>query len=124
MIYLIFWAIIIPLVFYLAWRDTKRHWRLVELGIQQMLKEKKSSIVMMVRFIFRTYEIFHGEPSAPPVEIIKQIIKVIVEISPMSVHLRMKCPGLCNQVLDRVVEKIYRLAEKELKEKGEISYIY
>ena len=88
-----------------------------------MLKEKKGSIVKMVLFIFKTYEIFHGEPSAPPVDIIKKIIKVIVEISPKAVHLRVKYPGLCGQVLDRVVEKIYRLAEKELQERKEISYI-
>ena len=77
----------------------------------------------MVRFIFKTYEIFHGEPSAPPVDIIKKIIKVIVEVSPKAVRLRVKYPPLCDQVLDRVVEKIYRLAEKELEERKEISYI-
>lgn len=41
MIYLIFWVIIIPVAFYLAWRDTRKHWRLVELGIQQRLQEMK-----------------------------------------------------------------------------------
>ena len=94
-----------------------------QLNFNKMLKEKKGAIVEMVRFIFRTYEIFYGEPSAPPVDIIKKIIKVIVEISPKSVSLRVKYPDLRDQVLDRVVEKIYRLAEKELKERKEISYI-
>lgn len=94
-----------------------------ELNFNKMLKEKKGAIVEMVRFIFRTYEIFYGEPSAPPVDIIKKIIKVIVEISPESVFLCVKYPDLRDQVLDRVVEKIYRFAEKELKEREEIGYI-
>lgn len=88
-----------------------------------MLKEKKSAIVKMVLFIFKTYEIFHGEPSGPPVDVVKKIVRVIVEISPKSIHLIVKYPKLSNQVLDRVVEKIYRIAEKELKKGEKISYI-
>lgn len=90
-----------------------------------MLKVKKKAIVEMVRFVFRVYEIFHGESSAPPVEVIKKIVKTLVEISPESVHLRMKCQNreLVDQVINRAVEKIYRLAERELKKGKDIRYI-
>ena len=88
-----------------------------------MLKEKKGPIIETVRFIFRTYEVFHGKPESPPTDIIKAMIKVLISILPQSVRLSLRYPKFHDQVLSRVVEKIYRLAEKELREREEIKYI-
>lgn len=90
-----------------------------------MLKEKKNSIIDMVRQIFSTYEVFHGEPVSPPTEIVKNIIRVILSVCPECFHLKMKVTNkdICDQVLDRVVERMYKIAEKELKKRKEIEYI-
>lgn len=87
-----------------------------------MLKRKKA-IVSLVTFIFRTYEVFYGEPSAPPIEIVKKIIRIIVEVSPESTHLRLRAGALHDQVIDRVVERLYKIAEKELRKEKIIEYI-
>jgi len=88
-----------------------------EYGFNKMLKNKKKPIAVMVNLIFGAYETFHGRPASPPPEITKKIIRIIIELCPESMHMRLKIHSkdVCDQVFDRVVERIYRIAEKELK---------
>lgn len=79
-------------------------------------------MVQMVLHLFNAYEAFYEKSSAPD-EVIKKIIKTIVEISPEAFRLRVKYHGSSDLVLDRVVEKIYRLAIKELEKREKINYI-
>lgn len=88
-----------------------------------MLKEKESEIIEMVRHILRAYECFYGEPNAPTPDIIKKIIKTILEVSPEGMRLQIKYSEVSDKVINRVVEKIYYIAVKELKGKGDIKYI-
>ena len=96
-----------------------------EYGFNEMLKDKKNPIVEMVRQIFRAYEIFYGEPASPPTEIIKKTIRIIIQVCPESMHMRLKISNkdVCDQVLDRVVERMYKIAEKELIKGKDIKYI-
>lgn len=96
-----------------------------EYGFNKMMKDKKNPIVTMVRMIFRAYEVFHGKPAFPPIDIVKKTIRIIIEVCPESMHLRLKTSSkdVADQVLDRVVEKIYKVAERELVERKDITYI-
>ena len=91
-------------------------------GFDKMLKRKKA-IVSLVTFIFRTYEVFYGEPSAPPIEIVKKIIRIILEVSPQSTHLRLSASNLHDQVIDRVVERLYKIAEGEIRKSKIVDYV-
>jgi len=78
----------------------------------------------MVRSIFAAYEQFYGKPSSPPIDIIKRVIRTIIEISPEALNLLLdKDADICGKVLDRVVERIYKTAENELLKQKEIEYI-
>jgi len=90
----------------------------------EMMKNKKESIVSMVRLIYRAYEVFYGAPSSPPIDIIKKIIMIFIEISPEYVWLRLNVPAdVAEQVLNRVIEKVYKIAEAELIKRKELDYI-
>lgn len=96
-----------------------------EYDFNKMLKNKKTLIVAMVNLIFGAYEVFHGEPASPPIDIVKKTIRIIIEVCPESIHLRLKTSSkdVADQVLDRVVEKIYKVAERELIKRKAITYI-
>lgn len=90
----------------------------------KMLKEKKDSIVSMVRLAFRTYEVFYGEGASPPGNIIRKIIRIIIEVSPEAIHLGLSTrDDIYDKVVERVVEKIYKIAENELLRRKEINYV-
>ena len=79
----------------------------------------------MVLHIFQAYELYHGKPFSPPVEIIKKVIRVIIDVSPEAMRMRLKMKDSKNNdmVIDRVVEKIYYMAQKKLEANGGIRYI-
>lgn len=96
-----------------------------EYGFSKMLKDKKNPIVAMVRLIVRAYEVFHGESASPPIDIVKKTIRIIIEVCPEYLHMRLKTSSkdVSDQVIDRVVEKIYKIAERELVKDESIKYI-
>lgn len=95
-----------------------------ECGFDSVLSKKRTEAISMVRFIIRTYEVFYGDSAPPPVDVVKKVLRVLLEFSPESINVLLdKGPEVHDKVLDRVVEKIYKMAEAELVKEGAIRYI-
>ncbi len=93
------------------------------LKFDKIIEEKETDIIEMVAHLFEAYEIYYGKSNPPPIDVIKRAIRLIIEVSPEATILMVKYSRLVDKVLDRVVEKIYFSAEKQLEEMGYITYI-
>jgi len=93
-------------------------------GFDERIKRQKDSIVAMVVCFYRAYEYYYGIPCSPPIDLIKRFIRELISISPEAVNLRMEVEKeIWKKVIDRVVEKTYKTAERELLETKAVAYI-
>jgi len=93
-------------------------------GFYKKIKEDKDYITKMILHMYRAYEYYYGPPSSPPIDLIKEWIKLLIQLSPEAVNLRMETEKeIWDRCINRVVEKIYKTAEKELVKTEEMAYI-
>jgi len=83
-------------------------------GLNQMIEKKKKSIPEVLLHAARALECFHGLASHP--DVLKKLIREIISIAPEVVKLyTYDLPKeLREDIINRVVEKIYNIAEDEL----------
>jgi len=89
-----------------------------------MMENKKDEIAEVLRLLLRAYEVFYGKDSSLPVDIAKDFIRNMVELSPEALHLRCDLPkDIADRLVSRVVEKFYEIARRSLVGRNEVTYV-
>lgn len=93
-------------------------------GFLNMLEKLKEKVPEIIQHIVVAYGLFYGEYKAPPIDLIKDFLRAMVEESPEYLSLRMDTkPEIAKKCAKRFVEILYKIGEDKLTEHKKLMYI-